>query len=217
MRGLDNRVLVEGFYDDVRALTAEEQRATAALPFNETTTRENFGLKRPLVTTDPVAALVNATTMTINGLSSGYEGEGVKTVLPKQATAKLDCRLVPNQEPKKLAQLIQAQLVRNGFEDVEVVYLLGEKPFRSKLTDPFVQLAVKTAAKVYGDRVKLVPNAAGTGPQVFFGETLQAPIVAFGTTWAGSGPHAPNENIRIADYQQDAWYTAEVLRNFGVE
>lgn len=217
LRGPDNRVLVAGFYDDVRVLTAEEQRATAALPFNETTTRENFSLKRPLVTTDPVAALVNATTMTINGLSSGYEGEGVKTVLPKQATAKLDCRLVPNQEPKKLAQLIQAQLVRNGFEDVEVVYLLGEKPFRSKLTDPFVQLAVKTAAKIYGDRVKLVPNAAGTGPQVFFGETLQAPIVAFGTTWAGSGPHAPNENIRIADYQQDAWYTAEVLRDFGME
>lgn len=216
LRGPDNQVLVDGFYDDVRALTPVEQQAIAALAFNETATRQNFGLKRPLVTTDPVTALVNATTMTINGLSSGYEGDGVKTVLPKFAKAKLDCRLVPNQQPEKMAKLIQGQLDRNGFADVKVTYLLGEKPFRSDLTDPFVQTAVATAKQVYGDRVKLVPNAAGTGPQAPFYEELHTPIVAFGATWAGSGPHAPNENVRVADYQQDVLYTAKVLQAFGI-
>ncbi|MFD1455429.1 M20/M25/M40 family metallo-hydrolase [Levilactobacillus lanxiensis] len=215
LRGPNNEVLVDGFYDDVRALTPVEQQATDQLAFNEATTRQNFGLKRPLVTEEPTTALVNATTMTINGLTSGYEGDGVKTVLPKFAKAKLDCRLVPNQEPHKIAQLIQAQLDRNGFDDVRVTYLLGEKPFRSDLTDPFVQTALTTAKAVYGDHVKLVPNAAGTGPQAPFDETLHTPIVAFGSTWAGSGPHAPNENVRVTDYQQDVAYTAQLLQAFG--
>jgi len=122
---------------------------------------------------------------------------------------------VPNQEPHKIAQLIQAQLDRNGFDDVHVTYLLGEKPFRSDLTDPFVQTALTTAKAVYGGHVKLVPNAAGTGPQAPFDETLNTPIVAFGSTWAGSGPHAPNENVRVADYQQDVAYTAQLLQAFG--
>lgn len=215
LRGPDNQVLVDGFYDDVRPLMPVEQQATAALTFNAETTRKNFGLKRPLVTDDPTTALVNATTMTINGLSSGYEGEGVKTVLPKLAMAKLDCRLVPNQDPQKIAELVQQQLKKNGFGDVQVTYLLGEKPFRSDLANPFVQTAVATAKDVYAGHVKLVPNAAGTGPQAPFDEALHVPIVAFGATWAGSGPHAPNENIRVADYQQDVIYTAQLLRDYG--
>ena len=215
LRGADNRVAVAGYYDDVRPLTPSEQRATAAMTLNAATLKQEFGFKRPFVTDDPVGELVNGTTMTINGLSSGYEGKGVKTVIPKTAMAKVDCRLVPNQEPQRLAQLIRDQLKQNGFGDVQVDTLLGEAPFRSDLTAPFVQTAVKVAHQVYGDRVKLVPNMAGTGPQAPFDAAIHAPIVAVGSTWAGSGPHAPNENVRVADYQQAARYTAELLVAFG--
>ncbi|MFC6274873.1 M20/M25/M40 family metallo-hydrolase [Levilactobacillus tangyuanensis] len=215
LRGPDNQILVDGFYDDIRELTAPERSAIADLNFNEAKTRANFGITGPLVTDDPKTALTNATTMTINGLTSGYEGDGVKTVLPKFAKAKLDCRLVPDQRPERLAHLIQAQLDRNGFDDVHVNYLLGENPFRSDLTDPFVQATVATAHEVYGDQVKLVPNTPGTGPQAPFDEALHAPIVAFGANWSGSGAHAPNESVRIADYAQDVFYTARLLQNFG--
>lgn len=214
LKDANNRVLVDGFYDDVRELTDTEKAATAKLQFNEATTRETFGMKRPLMTDDPKTALVNEPTMTINGLSSGYEGDGVKTVIPKFAKAKLDCRLVPNQAPKKIAELIQTQLNKNGFDDVQVTYLLGEDPYRSNLDDPFVKLAVETANQVYGNKVKLVPNAAGGGPEAPFYESLKVPLVATGGTYAGSGPHAPNESVRVADYAQDAEYTARLLRNF---
>lgn len=210
----NNRVLVDGFYDDVRELTPTEKAAVEQLEFNAATTRETFGLKRPFVTDDPKTALINDPTMTINGLTSGYEGDGVKTVLPKFAKAKLDCRLVPNQDPKKIADLIQKQLDKNGYEDVHVTFLLGEDPFRSNLDDPFVQLAVDTAHEVYGNKVKLVPNAAGGGPEAPFSETLNVPVVAVGSTFAGSGPHAPNESVRVADYAQDVSYTARLLNHF---
>lgn len=215
LRGPKNEVLVAGFYDDVRSLTPVEQAAVDEMNFNEEQTRKTFGLKAPLVTSEPTTALINATTMTINGLTSGYEGDGVKTVLPKFAKAKLDCRLVPNQDPHKLAELIQQQLTVNGFPDVKVNYLLGEKPFRSDLTDELVQTAVATAHEVYGNSVKLVPNSAGTGPQAPFDEAIKTPIVAFGSTWSGSGAHAPNENIRVADYRQAGEYTARFIRAFG--
>ena len=91
---------------------------------------------------------------------------------------------------------------------------MGEDPYRSNLDDPFVKLAVETANQVYGNKVKLVPNAAGGGPEAPFYESLKVPLVATGGTYAGSGPHAPNESVRVADYAQDAEYTARLLRNF---
>lgn len=217
LRRADNRVAVAGYYDDVRPLTPSEQQATAAMTLNAAAVKQEFGFKRPFVTDDPVTELVNGTTMTLNGLSSGYEGQGVKTVIPKTAMAKIDCRLVPDQDPQRQAHLIREQLKQNGFGDVRVDYLLGEAPFRSDLTAPFVQTAVKVAHQVYGSQVKLVPNMAGTGPQAPFYAALHAPIVAVGSTWAGSGPHAPNENVRVADYRQAARYTAELLAAFGAE
>ncbi|WP_203649419.1 M20/M25/M40 family metallo-hydrolase [Secundilactobacillus yichangensis] len=210
-----DHVLVAGFYDDVRPLTASEQRATEEMSFNAAATRTGWGLKRPFVTEDPKTALVNAPTMTINGLSSGYEGDGVKTVLPKYAKAKLDCRLVPGQEPQQVASLVAAQLKRNGFADVQLKFLLGEAPFRSNLDDPFVGQAVETAHEVYGDQVTLVPNAAGGGPQAPFFDAVHAPIVAVGANWSGSGAHAPNESVRVADYAEDVLYTASLLTAFG--
>lgn len=210
-----NHILVDGFYDGVKPLTASEQRATDAMTFNEAATRDGWGLKRPFVTDDPKTALVNASTMTINGLSGGYEGDGVKTVIPKYAKAKLDCRLVPGQEPQKIADLVQKQLQQNGFDDVKLKFLLGEAPFRSNLDDPFVAQAVSVAHEVYGDHVALVPNAAGGGPQAPFFDAIHAPIVAVGANWSGSGAHAPNESVRIADYESDVLYTAKLLAAFG--
>lgn len=210
-----NKILVDGFYDGVRPLTTSERRAIHEMDFNEAGTKAAWGLKRPFVTDDPKTAIVDASTMTINGLSSGYEGDGVKTVIPKFAKAKLDCRLVPGQDPKRIAELVAAQLKHNGFPDVNLHFLLGEAPFRSDLDAPFVKQAVSVAHGVYGDHVTLVPNAAGGGPQAPFFAAIHAPIVAVGTNWAGSGPHAPNESVRIADYAQDVQYTAALLRKFG--
>ncbi|WP_412989223.1 M20/M25/M40 family metallo-hydrolase [Pediococcus siamensis] len=209
-------VLVEGFYKDVEGLDESTQRVVETMDFDEETVRRTYGLRRPLVTNDPKYALVNAPTMTVNGLSSGYEGDGVKTIVPKEARAKLDCRLVPSQDPETIFHLVEAQLKKNGYGDVKATFNLGEDAFRSDINDPFVKACVQTAKQVYGqERAKLIPNSAGGGPEKPFFDNLQVPVVSIGVGYAKSGAHAPNENIRVKDYQEGVYYFTELFKNFA--
>ncbi|MFT8668953.1 MAG: M20/M25/M40 family metallo-hydrolase [Liquorilactobacillus hordei] len=215
LKDKNGRVTVEGFYDDVDELTSVEKAAVEQMDFDEEKVKRTFGLKREFITDKPAYAFVNEPTMTINGLTSGYEGEGVKTVLPKYAKAKLDCRLVPKQNPEKIVRLVEAHLRKNGFADLKVTFNLGENAFRSDSSHAFVQLAMTTAKKVYGDdQVKYVPNAAGGGPIECFGNVLKLPIVLVGVHNAASGAHAPNEHILVSDFVQGVEYLIELLQKF---
>ncbi len=91
-----------GFYDTIESLGETGQKAVARLTFNDAEVKRNYGLRRPFVYADPKSELINGTTMSINGLSAGYEGNGVKTIIPKEAHAKLDCRLVLIKNQKTL-------------------------------------------------------------------------------------------------------------------
>jgi acetylornithine deacetylase/succinyl-diaminopimelate desuccinylase-like protein len=212
LRTDDNRVAVDGFYDDIQTLTPTEQKATEKMDFDADKVRANYGLTRPFVYDNPREELVNGATMTINGLSAGYTGDGVKTIIPKEASAKLDCRLAPNQDPEKVAKLISQQLEKNGYGDVELHYNLGEAPARTNLDDPFVQLNYKVAADVYGQKkVRLIPNMPGGGPMKQFVESLHVPVVMVGIHYSGSHPHSPNENIRLSDYKQGTYFLTKLL------
>ncbi|HWO74494.1 MAG TPA: M20/M25/M40 family metallo-hydrolase [Bacillus sp. (in: firmicutes)] len=219
MRNQDNEILVEGFYDGIQELTDTEKEAVNALPFNEEAVRELYGLKRPLITKglgiDPRMAMVAKPTMTICGLESGYTGEGAKTVLPKSAKAKLDCRLVPGQDPDHILQCIQSHLEKHGFHDVKATLLNGQKAYRSDFSHPFVAHVMETAREVYQNDVVLAPNSAGTGPMYIFGENLKLPIVSTGVGWVGSKAHAPNESIRLKDFEQGIVHMAHMLSGFS--
>ncbi|MFD1125430.1 M20/M25/M40 family metallo-hydrolase [Lentilactobacillus raoultii] len=215
LRNSDNRIAIDGFYDDIQKLTPTEEKATQSMDFDSDKVKTNYGLTRPFVYANPKEELVNGTTMTINGLNAGYTGKGVKTIIPKEATAKLDCRLAPNQQPKKIASLISKQLVKNGFEDVKLEYLLGEDAARSNLENPFIQLTNRVADTVYTPlKVRLIPNMPGGGPMKQFQDSLHVPIVMVGIHYSGSHPHSPNENIRINDYQQGTYFLAKLLESY---
>ncbi|MBA1394658.1 M20/M25/M40 family metallo-hydrolase, partial [Lactobacillus sp. XV13L] len=116
----------------------------------------------------------------------------------------------------KIVQLIQEQLNQNGFSDVQVEYLLGEQAGRTHLDDAFVQLNHQVAKQVYGpSHVKLIPNMPGAGPIKPFLDKLQVPVVMTGIHYAGSHPHSPNENIRLADYQAGTYYLINLLTAYG--
>ncbi|MFT8493470.1 M20/M25/M40 family metallo-hydrolase [Liquorilactobacillus satsumensis] len=218
LKDQQGRIKVAGFYDDVMPLTEDTKKAIKDIKFDAKRVTQEFGLLRPFVTDDPAKALVNSATLTINGLSSGYEGDGTKTVVPRRAVAKLDCRLVPNQEPAKIAELIQQQLIKNGFADVKLHYNTGESAFRTDLNDPFVKLNVAVAKEVYGaSNYVVVPNMPGGGPAKQFVDELAVPIVMIGIHYAGSGPHAPNENIRLSDYQDATAYLGRLLEAYQAE
>ncbi|WP_429837729.1 peptidase dimerization domain-containing protein [Brevibacillus sp. NRS-1366] len=122
-------------------------------------------------------------TMTVSGFESGYTGQGAKTILPKRAQAKLDCRLVPGQEPEDIASKIRRHLDQHGFEDVRTQIVSSLMPFHSNINHSFVKTAIETAKRVYGaDNIALLPNFAGSGPMSLFGEYLgeEKPIVSIG-------------------------------------
>src|SRR3990172_451104 len=88
----------------------------------------------------------------------------MKTVLPSEATAKLDFRLVPDQDPHDIAEKLRRHLAAEGFDDVEVRTAEGEFPARTDATHPFVELVRSTAREVYGEEPITTPNAPSTQP-----------------------------------------------------
>lgn len=218
MKSISGKIEVAGFYDKVQELTPETQAVVDGTSFNANQAIQNAGiLTDKLVSNNPEYDLVNGTTMTINGLSSGYQGTGVKTIIPKSAAAKIDCRLVPDQDPDEIFELIREHLDQNGFKDIKITKTASVKPFRTNLTDPFIQLTKSVAEEVYQGKVALVPNMAGGGPAYPFYDVLKDPIVMVGIHYAGSGPHAPNENIRVQDFIDGSVYMAKLLTAYGNE
>lgn len=220
LRNENNEIIIEDFYTLMTPPTDYEREVVEKLPFNPEATQATYGLKQPFITDQlnytPQEALVFYPTLTISGLWSGYTGPGTKTVLPRKATAKIDVRLVPGYDPENVKLAIRNHLDKQGFKDVKVELLTGEKPFRTDLTDPFVRTVVESAKKTYGeDKVILRPNSPGTGPMHGFGEYLDVPILGSGTGWSKSGAHAPNENIRLADFYQGIEHIVTLLNEFG--
>lgn len=220
MKNQKNEILVEGFFDGIEEPSDSVKQAVHALPFNEEAVLNLYGLKRPLITKakgeDPREAMVLQPTMTICGLVSGYTGEGAKTVLPKSAKAKMDCRLVPGQDPNHILECVQKHLEKHGFHDIKVTMVNGQKAYRSDFNHPFISHVMETATQVYGKEGILAPNSAGTGPMFEFGEKLQLPIVSTGVGWVGSKAHAPNESIRLQDFEDGIVHMAYMLQGFPV-
>lgn len=219
MRNVKNEITVDGFYDMMTPPTELEKKVLAEMPFDPDASKQNYGLKHSLITDQltysPEEALVFYPTLTISGLLSGYTGLGTKTILPRQALAKIDVRLVPGYEPDKVTKLLREHLDKNGFEDVELELLTSVMPFRTNLEDSFVKTVIDSAKKVYGeDKVVLEPNSAGTGPMYGFGKYLNVPILGSGTEWVKSGAHAPNENIRLSDFYQGVEHMVVLLESY---
>ncbi len=203
----DGKIAVEGFYDGVEEPTKRAKQLAHKMYYSPAKIKEEDHLEYPFIQGDDEnaikEALLFAPSLNIEGVSGGYEGESVKTVLPKQGVAKFDARLVPGQDPVDIAQKIQKQLEKNGFGDVHVKFTMGVTPYRSDMDAPLIKQLITTAESVYGgeDKVEVLPTSAGTGPSYDFNHFLDAPIAAFGVGNAQSGPHAPNENVVIKDYE----------------
>jgi acetylornithine deacetylase/succinyl-diaminopimelate desuccinylase-like protein len=219
IKGIDERIRIPGFYDSVRPATARDLEYLAALPDESAAFKEFYGvsgfLKGMSGGTELRRTAVFEPTATINGLNSGYQGPGAKTVLPARASAKLDFRLVPDQTPEEIGPLLRAHLDAEGFEDVEVRYLAGVKPARTDPDHPFVQLSIRAAEDVYGKPAIVEPLIGGSGPLHPFIHVLGLPVVTSGCGHPQSRVHAPNENIRIPDFINGIRHSARILYRFA--
>jgi acetylornithine deacetylase/succinyl-diaminopimelate desuccinylase-like protein len=197
-----DRVLVDGFYDDIRAPTEEEELLMRVITtrFRDrlfTTEREN--LVRFIKDWTPEEAarhLTFDTTMNIDGIWAGYTGSGVATILPEKATVKIDSRLVPNQWVGKQADLVRAHLDRHGFSDIELRRLGGGDEWSQTSMKAAPVQAVLSAYKRYGVEPMVWPRSAGSSPQWEYTRKLGL-AVASGGLGHGSRAHADDEYIVI--------------------
>src|SRR5262249_48625247 len=111
-------------------------------------------------------------TLTVCGLDSGWQGAGAKTVLPSVAHAKMDFRLVPDQDPDTVHRALRTYLDAQGFSDIEIRYLGGQRPARIDPDHPLVRLSAETAEQVYGKPAAIVPIVGGSGPMWWFSGLL---------------------------------------------
>jgi acetylornithine deacetylase/succinyl-diaminopimelate desuccinylase-like protein len=218
LKDQNEHILIPGFYDAVVQPSARDMELLAALPDESEQHRRTYGVKRFLNDVSGVELRrqeVFVPTCTICGLNSGYQGPGSKTVLPARASAKVDFRLVPDQDPEDIVAKLRAHLNTQGFDDVKVEFVGGEKPGRTDPADPFVALVLEAAKGVYELPPRVWPMIGGSGPNHAFIHHLHVPIASAGGGYPGSRAHAPDEHVRIADFVRGVKHMARVLVAFG--
>jgi acetylornithine deacetylase/succinyl-diaminopimelate desuccinylase-like protein len=219
LRSPDGAIHVAGHTDRVPPLTPADREAARTLPFEGETLRRAYGLRRPYLTEaggrPSLEALMFDPTCTICGLEAGYTGPGAKTVLPREARAKLDFRLVPDQDPAEVARRVREHLDAHGFSDITLTEFSMEHAYRVPLDDPFLALVSRTAEEAYGAPVMVYPSSGGTGPMHVVAHSLRLPIAGTGVDWWGARAHAPDESMRVSDLEAGMRHMAHLLVEFA--
>lgn len=219
LKGPDERILIPGFYDNVKKPSARDVELLTALDDPTEDYKKRYGvpyfIKGLTGGVDLKVEEIFSPTCTICGLTSGYQGPGSKTVLPARASAKIDFRLIPDQDPKDILKKLRTHLDSHGFTDIQITDLGGDAPARTDPDDPFIQLVAKLAEEVYEMPMKLIPMSGGSGPNHPFVHVLGLPVATAGLGYPDTKAHAPNENIRIDLYLKHARHMARLMKEFA--
>jgi acetylornithine deacetylase/succinyl-diaminopimelate desuccinylase-like protein len=204
MKDRGGRIKIPGFYDDVKELTEEERTEFGKLPFNEKRYRNEIGAPKlhgeSGYTT--LERVWGRPTFEVNGMLSGFTGDGSKTVIPAVAMAKVSMRLVPDQDPKKIADLFEAYFTKTAGKTVQVkvTRMQGGKPWMTSFDNPFVQAAARAIERGFG-KSPVFNREGGSIPVVStFQEVLGLPTVLFGIGLPDENAHAPNEKLDLSNF-----------------
>jgi len=204
MKDRGGRVKIPGFYDDVRDLRAEERAEFKKLPFNETRYRKELGAPKLFGESgySTLERVWGRPTFEVNGLLSGFTGDGAKTVIPAVSMAKVSMRLVPDQQPDKVATLFEDYLRKVTPKTVElkITRMHGGKPWMTEFDNPYVQAAGRAIEKGFG-KTPVFNREGGSIPVVAtFQEILGLPSVLFGVGLPDENAHAPNEKLDLGNF-----------------
>lgn len=205
-RDAEGTIQVEGFYDNVRPVSDEERAAYAALEFDEEALKEELGVDT-LFGEKGFTHLERTwvrPTLEVNGVFGGFSGEGIKTVLPAEAGAKITCRLVPDQDPDEIVAKLKAHIEKHkpAGVSVEVTEFDKGKPFITPFDHPAIQAAGRSYEKVYQVPTSYVRGGGSIPIVASFDEILGLPVVLMGFGLASENFHAPNEHFHLENFDQ---------------
>ncbi len=217
MRAVDGKVLVEGFYEDVQPLSQEDRENIAAVPFDEVAYKSEVGVDE-LVGEAGYSVLERIwarPTLEVNGIWGGFQGEGVKTVLPNEAHAKITCRLVANQKSQKIANLVKDHIEKHLPAGVTVTVEIEKsvaEPYLMPTNHPANKAARDILERLYS-KPPLYTRNGGSIP--FCGlmlEILGVYTLNFAFGLEDEGAHAPNEFFRLSSFEKAQQAYAVLLK-----
>ena len=219
MKDKGGRIKIDGFYDDVLALKDEERAEFAKLPFSDKKYRQELGVPKLFGESGytTLERVWGRPTFEVNGLLSGFTGEGAKTVLPAVAMAKVSMRLVPNQDPQKIGDLFEAYLRKVAPRTVEmtITRMHGGKPWMTAFDNRFVQAAGRAIEAGFGQR-PVFNREGGSIPVVStFQEELGVPCVLFGVGLPDENAHAPDEKLDLGNFHNGVIASAYLYKEIG--
>ena len=223
MKDESGRVSVEGFYDRVAPLGAEEQAALQALPAYDEQLKRELGLVRTEGAGTTLAERLLLPSLNVRGINSGGTGSLARNVIPPTATASLDIRLVKGNQPDVMVELVEAHIRKQGYYIVrrdpdmqtrlqhpliaKVTRESGYPAARTSMNLPVVREVIAATQAVTGDRLILLPGMGGSLPLYLFTDVLAKPIVIVPIANHDNNQHSADENLRLANL----WYGMDLF------
>ncbi len=212
MRTPDGRILIEGFYDDVRPVEVAEQAAIDELPLDLPAYLANNEI--PGLAAHPADNFFERfmfhPTLNVAGFTSGYGGQGTKTIIPSKAIVKIDMRLVIDQSADDIWAKFERH-VRQHAPNVVARRLGSMEPSRTPVSDPYVQVIARAVKRATGERPYVSPSSGGSLPDYAFTRDLGLPLIKVPYANPDEANHAPNENLELSRFYAGIKIAASVM------
>ncbi len=215
MRDRDGSITIAGFHDDVRSATMQELTAARALSITDDSLRTVLGLTRTEADGATLGERIMRPALNVRGIRSGAVGNGATNAVPTSASISLDFRLVPDQEPARLRNIVNAHIRAQGYEvvtdanaaasrtDRERIAFVewgdGYRSVRAPFSEPVVGALAQVMQGVYGRAPLVAPTLGGSLPLFHFADVFDAPLITIPTVNSDNNQHAPNENLRVGN------------------
>ena len=202
----DGHITIPHFYDDVDTVSPEERELMAQIPFDETAYKQSIGIRELHGETgySTVERTGIRPSLDVCGMWGGYTGEGSKTVLPAKAYAKLSARLVPHQQPDKIATLVADHIraIAPNYVDVQVEWMHGAEPYVCPIDLPVYKAAEQAYQQVYGKRPLPVHSGGSIGVVPVFERVLGVKSILMGFGLESDAIHSPNESFMTGQFEK---------------